>query len=136
MNRYYIPVFERCKAAFIDAAFLVFLMILINYFLSLFNNVTDDVRKLIFLLIIFYEPFFVSQFGGTIGHFTLGIRVKSEIDESRNLNFIFSLLRFAIKILLGAISLFLVNNNEKKKAVHDYIAQSVVVDSTKYLSNR
>ncbi len=133
MNKHYVPVFERCKAAFVDVLVLIFLMILINYFLSKFDNVTDELRKIVFFMIIFYEPFFVSRFGGTIGHFALGIRVKSEKDENMNLSFIFSLVRFFTKIVLGVFSLFWVNNNEKKKAVHDFIAKSVVIDSAKSL---
>jgi uncharacterized RDD family membrane protein YckC len=123
----YANIFDRYKAAFVDGIILVFLFIIANFILSRLGNVSDNVNKLVFFSILIYEPVFVSFLGGTIGHFTQGLRVKNEKNESENMNFFNSLLRFVLKVLLGGISLFFVNNNPKKKAFHDLLAGSVVI---------
>src|ERR1035437_2836289 len=85
--------------------------------------------KIIAFVFIFllYDPSFTSIFGGTIGHMIIGIRVKRSRNEQRNILFPLAIVRFIIKASLGVISLITVTGNIKRKAIHDFVAGSVVV---------
>jgi uncharacterized RDD family membrane protein YckC len=94
----------------------------------MFENLVDSVRIGTFIFIFFlYDPLFTSVFGGTIGHMMMGMRVKRENDETKNILFPMAIVRFAVKAVLGWISLLTVLGNEKRKAIHDYLIRSVVV---------
>jgi uncharacterized RDD family membrane protein YckC len=124
----YPGVFSRVKAIIADSIIVIILMFSFGYLLTLFETVSDYVRIIGFVFIfILYEPVFISVFGGTLGHMIIGIRVKRESDEIKNINFPFAILRFIIKALLGWISLITVSFNEKGKAIHDLAVGSVVI---------
>jgi uncharacterized RDD family membrane protein YckC len=57
----------------------------------------------------------------------IGIRVKRESDEKKNILFPLAIIRFIVKASLGWISLLTVTGNSKRKAIHDYLIGSVVV---------
>ena len=63
------------------------------------------------------------------GHTMLGIRVKRESNQFKNILFPLALLRFIVKALLVWISLLTVSGNDKRKTIHDYLVGSVVVHS-------
>jgi uncharacterized RDD family membrane protein YckC len=124
----YAGVLDRVKAIVTDSIVIVVFMFVTSYIFSLFESVPDYARITTFLFIfLLYDPLFTSVFGGTIGHMLLGIRVKRESSEQKNILFHFAVLRFIVKAFLGVISLFTVLGNAKRKAIHDYVAGSVVV---------
>ena len=124
----YPGVFDRVKAMVIDGAVITVFMILASYVFSLFENAPDYSRIIVFVFIfLLYDPLFTSIFGGTIGHMIVGIRVKRESNEQKNILFHLAILRFIVKAFLGIISLFTVFGNEKRKAIHDYLVSSVVI---------
>jgi uncharacterized RDD family membrane protein YckC len=124
----YPGVSDRIKAIVADGIIMIVFMVIVSYFFSMFENVIDSVRVGAFVFIFFlYDPLFTSFFGGTIGHMMMGIRVKRENDETKNILFPLAIVRFAIKAALGWISLLTVLGNEKRKAIHDYMIHSVVV---------
>lgn len=119
---------DRVKAAVIDAILLIAAMYGISEILSLFENVPDYVKMvLVAILFLFYDPFFTSRFGGTIGHSYSKIMVKKESNTSQNIGFFSALLRFVLKFTLGWISLLTVTGTEKKRAIHDFASNSVVL---------
>ena len=59
----------------------------------------------------------------------IGIRVKRESDEKRNILFPLAIVRFIVKAFLGIISLLTVYSSEKKKAIHDILVGSIVLYS-------
>jgi uncharacterized RDD family membrane protein YckC len=121
-------VLARVKAIVTDSVVLIILIIIFTYAFSLFDNVPDNVKVIAFVFVfILYDPIFTSVFGGTIGHMMLGIRVKRESDEKKNILFPLAILRFIVKASLGIISLLTVSGNKKGKAIHDYLVGSVVV---------
>lgn len=128
MTTYYYPkLFDRVKAAIVDSLILLGLMIIVVNIFSLFENISDVLRIIAFIFFfILYDPIMTSTFGGTIGHMILGIRVKREKDQERNIHFLSALLRFIVKALLGWISLITVTSNEKNKAIHDNLVGSIV----------
>ncbi len=103
-------------------------MIIAAHIFSLFNAALPRAR-IITLLSIFllYDPLFVSSFGGTIGHIIIGLRVKENINEQKNIHFLLAFVRYIIKLLLGWISLLTISKTQKKRAIHDIISGSVVI---------
>jgi len=124
----YPGVFDRIKAIMTDGIVVVVYMFVAAYIFSLFESVPDNARIIAFVFIfLLYDPIFTSLFGGTIGHMMLGIRVKRESDEQKNILFHKAILRYLVKVLLGWVSLLTVSGNKKRKAIHDYLVGSVVV---------
>ncbi|WP_339701833.1 RDD family protein [uncultured Marixanthomonas sp.] len=123
---------DRIKAAFIDAVILIAMMYGASELFSLFESVPDYLRIMVFAFIfILYDPIFISTFGGTIGHLYNNILVKRDTNPSKNILFPHAVLRFIFKFLLGWISLLTTTGNEKRKAIHDYIANSIVIEDSK-----
>ena len=124
----YPGVFDRVKAIVTDGLVIVVFMFIASYVFSLFESVPDYARIIAFVFIfLLYDPLFTSIFGGTIGHIMLGLRVKRESDEQKNIIFPLALPRYIVKASLGWISLLTVSGNDKRKAIHDYLTGSVVV---------
>lgn len=120
---------DRIKAAVIDGILLIATMYAASEILNIFENVPNYIRISIAIsLFILYDPFFTSQYGGTIGHSFSKITVRKDIDRENYIGFPSALLRFILKISLGWISLLTVTGNQKKKAIHDFVVNSVVVN--------
>ena len=75
--------------------------------------------------IVLYEPFFVSRFGGTIGHTRQNICVVDD-RTGRNIGFGKAILRFLIKALLGWWSFITMLTTKRHQAVHDALTRSTV----------
>lgn len=119
---------DRVKAIVTDVVVIILFILVTTYVFSLFENVPDNAKIIAFVFIfILYDPIFTSSFGGTIGHIMIGIRVKRENNEKKNILFPLAVLRFIVKAFLGWISLLTVTGNVKNKAIHDYLVGSVVV---------
>lgn len=130
MDKNFPDVSERVKAAITDSIVIGLFMLGVVSLFSNFNTVPDFVRISAFIFIfILYDPIFTSLFGGTIGHMLIGIRVKRESDEKRNILFPLAIVRFIVKAFLGIISLLTVYSSEKKKAIHDILVGSIVLYS-------
>ncbi|HKJ42530.1 MAG TPA: RDD family protein [Sunxiuqinia sp.] len=124
----YPPLPDRIKASIIDAIVLISMIIGATYLFEAIKTTPDVARAIAFLFIfLLYEPIFVSSFGGTIGHMLLGLRVKREKDQSKNVFFPLAIVRFIIKALLGWISLITVTSNSKRNALHDMAVKSIVI---------
>ncbi|MFT4523812.1 MAG: putative RDD family membrane protein YckC [Bacteroidia bacterium] len=123
----YPDVADRVKAAMVDVVILIMLM----YFCSVLFGVyeTGENVKIFAFVVLFllYDPLLTSTIGGTIGHMILGLRVRKKKDHSSKINLFAAIARFAIKSLLGWISLLTVSFNPMKRAIHDKVVGSVVV---------
>ncbi len=132
MNQSYALIPDRVKAAFVDGVILIVMMYAAAEILELFELVSDWVRIALFLMIcLLYDPWFTSAFGGTIGHSFSGISVAKDSDNGGTIGFPIAIVRFVVKTALGWVSLLTVTGNEKQKALHDYVAKSVVVQNLK-----
>ena len=128
---------DRVKAAVIDSIILIAMMYGFSELFALFENVPQSFRITAFILVfLLYDPLLTmgrtikkltSIYGGTIGHSYSNILVKNEDEPSKNISFPLAVLRFAVKLLLGWISLLTVTSNEKRKAIHDFVAKSIVI---------
>ena len=122
---------NRVKAAIVDFLVIMGLILLVSTLLSKFDDVPDFVRVVFFILIfILYDPLLTSTVGATIGHLFLGLRIRRSNDEDRKIIFPIAIVRFILKALLGWISLLTITVIKKKKAIHDIVAGSVVLQST------
>lgn len=132
MEKNYAILPDRVKAAVIDGIILIALMYATSEIFSFFNEVPQYVRISVFILIaILYDPIFTSKYGGTIGHTFSGISVKKENESTKNISFPVAIVRFILKALLGWISLLTVTMNEQRKAIHDFVAGSIVIEDKK-----
>ena len=124
----YAELMDRIKAAFSDMIVLVILMFLVTSLFSSYENVPTEARIGAFIgIFILYEPLFISAFGGTIGHFANGLRVKRSKTPNRNIIFPWAIVRYGAKMFLGIVSLFTISANYEGKAIHDIIVNSVVI---------
>ena len=118
----------RVKGAFADVIVMIIFMYGASEFFLLFEEVSESIRMSAFIFIfVLYDPLFISLFGGTIGHNFIGLKVKQESNELKNISFPSALLRFIIKSTLGWISFLTMGGNKKKKAIHDIAVNSVVI---------
>lgn len=119
---------DRIKAVIVDAIVMIVLMLAVTYLFEAIKTTPNMARAIAFLFIfVFYDPIFTSSFGGTIGHMLIGIRVKRDRDQTKNIQFHLAIIRFIIKALLGWISLITVTSNPKRKAIHDIAVKSIVI---------
>ena len=129
MKKHYANLPLRIKAAVIDSIILIASMFVASELLSLFDNVPDYVRGIIAgFLFLLYEPLFTTIKGGTIGHMYSNITVRKVNDQSKKINFLLAVFRFIVKLFFGWISLLSVPGHEKRRALHDLVAGSIVLD--------
>lgn len=132
MNLDYPSLLDRSKAATVDAIILIAAMYGLSELFQLFDHVPNAVRAFswVFLFII-YEPLLVSLYGGTIGHNYFGLTVRRDSQSQRKLSYGVAVLRFAVKVLLGWLSFLVAIGNEKRKTIHDFMSNSVVLYEAK-----
>ena len=119
---------DRVKAFITDAVVTVLFMFAAFKIIDSFQEVTAMTRRVVFLCIVLvYDPLFTSLFGGTLGHRAFNLRVKRESNNEKNIWLIAAVFRFAVKLLLGWISLLTISSNSKGQAIHDMLAASVVI---------
>lgn len=129
MKENYALLIDRIKSAFIDSVVIVgFMYNTASEILSLFDNVPNFVKIIIFVFIfLVYEPLLVSLFGQSIGHSYAKVRVVKDDEIEKKITFPMAIIRFLCKAFLGWLSLLTVSGNKKKKAIHDLIANSIVI---------
>jgi uncharacterized RDD family membrane protein YckC len=130
MQPIYATLPDRVKAAVIDGFLLIVAMYAISEILSSFDNVPNYVRIILAIIVfLLYDPFFTSFYGGTIGHSYSNIEVKKLSNHRDKISFPIAIVRFLAKAGLGWLSLLTVAGNEKKMAIHDHLAQSVLLSN-------
>lgn len=130
MKKNYALLPDRVKAVVIDGIVIVAAMYLTAEIFAQFDEVSNTVRIIAAIVLgVLYDPIFTSQFGGTIGHSKSNIEVKRDSDNTKNISFFAALIRFLLKSTLGWLSLITVTGNEKRKAIHDLVVNSVVLEN-------
>lgn len=82
----------------------------------------------IVLPLFFYEPLCLWLRGATVGHTMFELRVVP-VSRAGRVSLWRAVLRFLTKAVLGWLSLLLVYSNERRRAVHDIVGATVVVES-------
>lgn len=127
-NVVYASMFDRIKAIFIDSIILIILMYILSRLFTGFDSIPNFVKIITYVIIFWlYDPLFTSIKGGTIGHSLMKIGVRKDEEFNKHISFPAAIIRFLLKYLLGWISLLTITGNEKKKAIHDNVAKSVVI---------
>ncbi|MGD1892608.1 MAG: RDD family protein [Cyclobacteriaceae bacterium] len=118
---------KRIQAVVIDFLLILVLFSVASLLFNSLGEVADGVRigVLVFCFVL-YEPLFVSQMGGTLGHYLLGLRVKQHDAPADNISFLSALGRIIIKGALGWISFLTISSNSEKRALHDIVSGSLV----------
>lgn len=118
---------ERIQSTFIDYIFIVIVMFVAASVFEKFENLNDSIRIAFYILLFFaYEPL-CTAFGATIGNYSKGIRVRHITDSTRRINLLQAFVRSVVKGLLGWLSFLTINTNPKRRAIHDFIAGSVMI---------
>ena len=93
------------------------------------NDAIHFARVVVVLIIVFsYEPILTSQLC-TIGQAVCGIRVRRFAHPDKKISISRAFLRTLLKILLGFYSFFAMGFNKHRRAVHDFAADSVVIEA-------
>ena len=118
---------DRIQSSLIDMILIIILMFLFANILEKFDNVPDWVRIIMFVsLFIIYEPVCMAL-GCTLGNYIKGIRVRKYSDTTKRINLFQAVIRYPIKIILGWISFLTINSNPKRRAIHDLVSGSVMI---------
>ncbi|NQX90553.1 MAG: RDD family protein [Flavobacteriales bacterium] len=117
---------DRVKASIFDSLVILALIWGISWIFNSMGYEESKMRIYALLLILLYEPIFVSL-GGTLGHRVMKLKVKRSGHPEKNLNIFLSIVRYSVKLLLGWISLFTVSFEERKRAIHDLCSSSQVM---------
>lgn len=123
----------RIKAGVIDGFILLSLFIFIP--VTIEAIISDDVPFkgiAMFAPIFLLEPLLVAFLGATIGQSIFGLKVV-RIDTRCNCNLFISYIRYFAKTILGGISLIYMLFSKKHQAIHDHLANTVVIISQKKL---
>lgn len=126
MYKEYPSILDRIKSTTIDTVIIIGFMYLASEMLNSFENIPNYFRMIVFIGIWLYEPILTS-FGATIGNDKMEIRVRSNSDHSKRINFFQAVIRFIIKILLGWLSFITVFSSKKSRTIHDYLSGSVMI---------
>jgi uncharacterized RDD family membrane protein YckC len=118
---------ERIQSSFIDGILIIIMMFVFAAILDRFENAPDWVRVVMFAgLFVIYEPVCI-VFGCTLGNYLKGIRVRKNSDSTKRINIFQSLLRYPVKIFLGWVSFLTIGTNAKRRAIHDIVADTVMI---------
>lgn len=120
----------RIKSMVIDSLVIIILLFIAFWFCSIFNIESANVKALLSLMIVLYEPIFTSH-SRTFGQKMMKIQVRNFAHiknggAEQNIGFLASLFRYLIKLLLGWISLLTIHSDQYGRAIHDKFANSVM----------
>ncbi|KXX72189.1 RDD family protein [Flammeovirga sp. SJP92] len=118
---------SRIKASAIDGLVMGAVLILI---LQLFSNGENGLEIFIFFSIItlVYEPILLTLYSATIGQRLMGIIVRNNADFTKRVNLFRAVLRAVTKYTLGWLSFFTINLNNRHRAIHDFVGDSIVLN--------
>lgn len=129
----YPRILRRYLSTFIDAWFIITLLIIVPYIVGDEDNTLSVKIIIALIMLIFYEPLLTSKIC-TLGQKTMGIRVR-KASNNQKLSYAGALLRVIIKWLLGFISLFSIIFSKDKRAIHDFASGSVVILNSRDLTS-
>lgn len=112
----------------VDVVTIIVMMIILSEVFSSFSELPDWVRIAAFAFLWGgYEPL-LTTIGCTLGQKVAGVRVRKYSDSSKTINIAQAYLRFIIKFFLGFISFFTITTNKERRAMHDLISGTVVIE--------
>ena len=123
---------DRVQSTFIDTIFILLAMFAIASILDKYENTPTWLKIVLFsLLFIIYEPL-CTTLGFTVGNFIKGIRVRQHSNTEKRINIFQAILRYILKVLLGWLSFITIHSSPEKRAIHDFVADSVMIKKYKH----
>lgn len=122
----YPSLLKRVQSTFIDALITFTLIGIFMYAANSINNENTILKIVAVVLGISYEPL-MNAFFATVGQYVTRIKVR-RVDNGGKINLFYAYLRFAFKTVLGWVSFLIMFKNTKRRAVHDFIAGTVVLN--------
>lgn len=127
MNIQFPTLLDRYKANMIDLLCLIILSFIFTYAKDSYSS-NDLLWNIIFLSFLgSYEPL-LTTFSCTIGQGAMDIRVRKINNPHKKINLLQAYLRLITKLSLGWISFFSLFFNKNKRAIHDFVSQSIVIE--------
>jgi uncharacterized RDD family membrane protein YckC len=125
MQVQYPSLLARVQSSFIDG---ILLLISILTFVSIGDkyHLPESIKIVFIILLVAYEPICMSL-GCTLGNFVKGIRVRNHQDTTKRISILPAILRYIVKIALGWISFLTIHSDDKRRAIHDMAAGSVMI---------
>jgi uncharacterized RDD family membrane protein YckC len=122
----------RVQSTFIDTMLMLGLMFLAATILDKINPSQENedgwIRGVIFISIWgIYEPVAMT-IGCTFGNYLMKIRVRRNSDNTKRINLLQAFARFVVKIVLGWVSFLTIHGNKERRAIHDLVAGSVMIE--------
>jgi len=126
-NMEYPGILRRYFATIIDATFILTLVILSGYVFQHESETATSIKVFILLFMFFvYEPLCTSFFC-TIGQKITGIRVRNITNQDK-ISLFKAYIRIITKLFLGIISFFTMPFSKRRRAIHDFIVGSIVIN--------
>jgi len=121
---------SRIQSSVIDFGVILVLIFVFSQ-ISDSLNFPDWLRGFALLFVfILYEPT-LQTLGGTIGNRIKGINVRKNEDLDSKINFFQAFIRFIVKVFLGWISFLTIHNDDRRRALHDMAAGTVMIEAKK-----
>jgi uncharacterized RDD family membrane protein YckC len=124
----YPGLFRRYLSTLLDGLLLIAAMLVVPQFLQGTSRglVATRVGLLVFL-VLGYEPL-LTTYAYTLGQYIMGIRVRRASDPTRRINLLAVYVRYLVKLPLGFISLLTIGFTRQRRALHDFVARSIMID--------
>ncbi len=124
----YSSLLTRVQSNAINGIITLLLFFTVASILDKIGVIPDWVRALLFISIwSIYEPV-CTVLGGTLGNYIMNIRVRRFDDPSLKITIFQAYARFFVKFLFGGIAFITIFNNEYKRALHDLVAGTIVLE--------
>lgn len=119
---------RRVKSSLIDVVLLMVALLPIFSLMDLAGNVPVVVKVLVMMGLVLYEPV-LTWHSATVGQRLMGIRVRAYGNREANVGLGRAILRYVAKLALGWLSYLTIHFNAERRALHDMIADSVMVET-------
>ena len=118
---------DRYKAAFIDTILLLIFVTLCVQANEMMGFQSTWILVVTLFLVLSYEPVLIT-YSATVGQRLMKIRVRRIDAPTERISLLQAYIRFVLKYAIGGASLLTVLFDREKRAVHDMVVSSVVVD--------
>ena len=132
MEQEYPELKTRVQSTFIDGMLMLLLMFAAAWILDKAGMGDDEgggmMKAIIFISIwAIYEPL-TTTLGATLGNYLMKIRVRKITASGKRLNLLQAFVRFVFKVSLGWLSFVTIHFDEQRRAIHDMVAGSVMLE--------
>jgi len=127
-KEYELPTIKtRYISTFIDFILILLMSLGISMIFEKIGEVSGLIKGLTFILVfVLYEPILIS-FGCTVGQLITNIRVRNMSNPEKRVQIYSAIPRFIIKAILGWISFISITLNVNRRAIHDFMTNTIVI---------